>query len=177
MTIYFDEDIRPDEETESMMQAASEAALRGEGIDTENASISVSFVDAAEIRALNKQYRGIDKKTDVLSFPAYEAGQIPTEEELTEGEELALGDVVICEEVCEAQAKEFGHSVQREIIYLFTHSVLHLLGYDHENEEDKADMRAREKEVMSLLGLERKGDGLSESEPGLKDSGLSEDMQ
>ena len=164
MTIYFDEDIRPDEETESLMQAAAVAALSGEGIDPENASISVSFVDAVEIRALNRQYRGIDKKTDVLSFPAYEAGQIPTEEELTEGEELALGDVVICEEVCEAQAKEFGHSIQREIIYLFTHSVLHLLGYDHENKEDKADMRAREEEVMSLLGLERKSGELSGSD-------------
>ena len=161
MTIYFDEDVRPDEETESLMQAAAVAAVSGEGIDTENTSISVSFVDAAEIRALNRQYRGIDKKTDVLSFPAFEAGQIPVEQELTEGEELALGDVVICEEVCEAQAKEFGHSIQREIIYLFTHSVLHLLGYDHENEDDKADMRAREEEVMSLLGLERENSDVS----------------
>ena len=158
MTIYFDEDIRPDEETESLMQAAAVAALSGEGIDTEYASISVSFVDADEIRSLNRQYRGIDSKTDVLSFPAFEAGQIPVEEELAEGEELALGDVVICEEVCEAQAREFGHSVQREIIYLFTHSVLHLLGYDHENEDDKTDMRAREEEVMSLLGLKRSSD-------------------
>ena len=154
MTIYFDEDIRPDEETESLMQAAAVAALTGEGIDPENASISVSFVDASEIRKLNKEYRAKDKKTDVLSFPAFERGAIPTEEELTEDEELALGDVVICEEVCEAQAKELGHSVQREIIYLFTHSVFHLLGYDHETAEDKADMRAREKEVMALLNIE-----------------------
>ena len=155
MTIYFDEDVRPDDETESLMQAAAVAALSGEGIDPEDASISVSFVDAAEIRKLNSQYRGIDKKTDVLSFPAFESGEIPKEEDLEEGEELALGDVVICEEVCEAQAKEFGHSIQREIIYLFTHSVFHLLGYDHENEDDKADMRAREEEVMKLLELER----------------------
>jgi len=155
MTIYFDEDIRPDEETESLMQAAAVAALSGEGIDPETASISVSLVDAEEIRELNKKFRGIDRKTDVLSFPAFDAGQIPQEEDLTEDEELALGDVVICEEVCEEQAEEYGHSIQREIIYLFTHSVLHLLGYDHENEDDKADMRAREEAVMDLLGLER----------------------
>ena len=155
MTIYFDEDIRPDDETAGLMEAAFVAALEGEGIDPELASISVSFVDRKEIHSLNKQYRGVDRETDVLSFPAFDAGQIPVESELSEGEELALGDVVICEDVCEEQAKEFGHSVQREIIYLFTHSVFHLLGYDHETEEEKQDMRAREEEVMTLLGLER----------------------
>ena len=155
MTIYFDEDVRPDDATASEMEAAAVAALEGEGIDPQTASISVSFVDKAEIKKLNKEYRGVDKVTDVLSFPLYESGCIPAPEDLTEDEELALGDVVICEEVCEAQAKEFGHSIEREIIYLFTHSVFHLLGYDHETEEDKADMRAREEEVMSLLGLER----------------------
>ena len=155
MTIYFDEDVRPDDATASEMEAAAVAALEGEGIDPQTASISVSFVDKAEIKKLNKEYRGVDKVTDVLSFPLYESGCIPEPDELEEGEELALGDVVICEEVCEAQAKEYGHSIEREIIYLFTHSVFHLLGYDHETEDDKADMRAREEEVMSLLGLER----------------------
>ena len=155
MTLYFDEDVRPDDATATEMEAAAVAALEGEGIDPDTASISVSFVDKAEIKRLNKEYRGVDKVTDVLSFPLYESGCIPEPDELEEGEELALGDVVICEEVCEAQAKEYGHSIEREIIYLFTHSVFHLLGYDHETEEDKADMRAREEEVMSLLGLER----------------------
>ncbi|MBQ3931398.1 MAG: rRNA maturation RNase YbeY [Firmicutes bacterium] len=155
MTLYFDEDVRPDDATATEMEAAAVAALEGEGIDPDTASISVSFVDKAEIKRLNKEYRGVDKVTDVLSFPLYESGYIPAPEDLTEDEELALGDVVICEEVCEAQAKEYGHSIEREIIYLFTHSVFHLLGYDHETEEDKADMRAREEEVMSLLGLKR----------------------
>ena len=155
MTLYFDEDVRPDDQTAATLEAAAVAALEGEGIDPESASISVSFVDRKEIRRLNKEYRGVDKVTDVLSFPLYESGCIPAPEDLTEDEELALGDVVICEEVCEAQAKEFGHSIEREIIYLFTHSVFHLLGDDHETEEDKADMRAREEEVMSLLGLKR----------------------
>ena len=155
MTLYFDEDVRPDEETSSLMEAAAVAALEGEGIDPELASISVSFVDKEEIHRLNNQYRGVDRVTDVLSFPSYEAGQIPVESELEEDEELALGDVVICEEVCEEQAAEYGHSVQREIIYLFVHSVFHLLGYDHETEEDRQDMRAREEEVMTLIGITR----------------------
>ena len=155
MILYFDEDARPDEETSALLEAAAVAALKGEGMDPEPVSLSVSFVGKEEIRELNKNYRGVDRQTDVLSFPLYERGCIPSEEELEEDAELAIGDVVICEEVCEAQAKEYGHSVQREIVYLFTHSVFHLLGYDHETEEDKADMRAREEEVMSLLGLER----------------------
>ena len=155
MILYFDEDARPDDATAAEMEAAAVAALEGEGVDPENASISVSFVGKAEIKQLNKQFRGVDTVTDVLSFPLFESGQIPAPDELAEDEELALGDVVICEEVCEAQAKEYGHSIEREILYLFTHSVFHLLGYDHETEEDKADMRAREEEVMSLLGLER----------------------
>ena len=155
MILYFDEDARPDEETSALLEAAAVAALKGEGMDPEPVSLSVSFVGKEEIRDLNKTYRGVDRQTDVLSFPLYEKGCISAAEDLEEDEELAIGDVVICEEVCEAQAKEYGHSVQREIVYLFTHSVFHLLGYDHETEEDKADMRAREEEVMSLLGLER----------------------
>ena len=155
MTLYFDEDIRPDDQTAATMEAAAIAALEGEGIDPSFASISVSFVDKAEIRRLNKEYRGVDKTTDVLSFPAFEVGAIPAEEELEEDEELALGDVVICEEVCRRQAEEYGHSEEREIIYLFVHSVFHLLGYDHETEDDKQDMRAREEGVMELLGIAR----------------------
>ncbi|MBR5731352.1 MAG: rRNA maturation RNase YbeY [Firmicutes bacterium] len=155
MIIYFDEDARPDEETSALLEAAAVAALKGEGMDPEPVSLSVSFVGKDEIRKLNKDFRGVDRKTDVLSFPLYEKGCIPDAADLEEGEERALGDVVICEEVCEEQAKEYGHSIQREIVYLFTHSVFHLLGYDHETEDDKADMRAREEEVMSLLGLTR----------------------
>ena len=155
MTLYFDEDIRPDDQTAATMEAAAIAALEGEGIDPSFASISVSFVDKAEIRRLNKEYRGVDKATDVLSFPAFESGAIPAEEELEEDEELALGDVVICEEVCRKQAEEYGHSEEREIIYLFVHSVFHLLGYDHETEDGKQDMRAREEGVMELLGIAR----------------------
>ena len=76
MTIYFDEDVRLDDQTAAVMEAAAVAALEGEGIDPSFASISVSFVDKEEIRSLNAQYRNVDKETDVLSFPAFEAGRI-----------------------------------------------------------------------------------------------------
>ena len=130
----------PDEWTASTMQKAAEEALTLEGrsLDTE---LSVSFVDMEEIHQLNNQYRGVDRPTDVLSFPMFE--------------DENLGDVVICREKAEEQAKEFGHSYERELIYLFTHSIFHLLGYDHEVEEEKKEMRAKEEAVMTRLGISR----------------------
>lgn len=120
--------------------------VKEEGINPENVSISISFVDKNEIKKLNKQYRGVDKVTDVLSFPMYE-GKIPNVPE------IELGDVVICMDKVKAQAKEFGHSEEREKLYLFTHSVLHLLGYDHMKAIDKKIMRAKEEKIMALHNL------------------------
>ena len=115
---------------ETMGQAA-EICLRHEGIDPEGVEISLSFVTAEEIHELNRQYRGVDSVTDVLSFPLLEDLNelYDTEEGSSEEDEpVALGDVVICLERAEEQAEEFGHSREREIVYLFTHRVLHLLG-------------------------------------------------
>ena len=121
-----------------------------EGIDEERTEISVTFVEAEEIRELNRDYRDNDKVTDVLSFPQFDdLNDIP------DFGEICLGDVVICKERAQEQAEEFGHSFEREIIYLFTHSILHLLGYDHMEEEEKQEMRAREEEVMTHLGIGR----------------------
>ncbi len=152
MTIYFDEECRPGEETEELMNRAAMLCLENEEMETEDVSLSVTIVGKDEIRVLNRDYRNVDSVTDVLSFPAY-----GDEEEISleEGEELSLGDVVICEERAREQAEEYGHSFDRELIYLFTHSVLHLLGYDHMTDEDKAVMREKEEAVMSALGLTR----------------------
>ncbi|MBQ4233362.1 MAG: rRNA maturation RNase YbeY [Firmicutes bacterium] len=152
MTIYFDEERRPGEETEELMNRAAMLCLENEEMETEDVSLSVTIVGKDEIRVLNRDYRNVDSVTDVLSFPAY-----GDEEEISleEGEELSLGDVVICEERAREQAEEYGHSFDRELIYLFTHSVLHLLGYDHMTDEDKAVMREKEEAVMSALGLTR----------------------
>lgn len=107
--------------------------------------VSFSVVDEDEIQDLNRDYRGVDAVTDVLSFPLF------SREELEDG--AILGDIVICSQRAREQANDFGHSYEREIVYLSVHSLLHLLGYDHEEEEDKAEMRALEKEVMKRLGI------------------------
>jgi probable rRNA maturation factor len=151
MNIIFDEGQVVENDVLELMTKAANYAIEFEKIDTERTEISVSFVEAEEIKDLNCQYRNIDKVTDVLSFPQFEDLN-----DLPEEGELFLGDVVICKERAEEQAKEFGHSFKREIIYLFVHSVLHLVGYDHMDEEDKTEMRKQEEIIMSHIGLERK---------------------
>lgn len=121
--------------------------LRAENI-SENAEVSLSIVDKETIHKLNKDYRNVDRETDVLSFPLDEEGFD------NEGNPLILlGDIVICLDVAEDQAADFGHSLEREIMYLICHSTLHLLGYDHIEEDDKKVMRLKEKEVMKNLGV------------------------
>ena len=108
--------------------------------------VSITFVDINEIHQLNKEYRNVDRPTDVLSFPI-------DEDFIIDGVDTMLGDIVISMDIAKEQAKEYGHSLDREIMYLTCHSMLHLLGYDHMNDKDKTQMRAREKEVMSKLGV------------------------
>ena len=139
-----------------MLSAAAESCLRREGMDPETAEISLSFVSEEEIQQLNRDYRGVDSVTDVLSFPLLEdTGDLIVIGDEDEAEDLVLGDVVICLKRAEEQAEEYGHSKQREVVYLFVHSVLHLLGYDHMTEEERAEMRQREEEVMDELHLSR----------------------
>lgn len=135
------------------MKKSAARCLELEGVDESRTEISVSFVEAEEIKRLNAEYRQVDSVTDVLSFPQFDdMSDIPEEGE------ICLGDAVICRQRAEEQAEEFGHSFEREIIYLFTHSILHLLGYDHMTDEDKSEMRAREEEVMEYLGIGRQLD-------------------
>ncbi len=154
MEIYFEDGQAVSEEIRKTMERAACRCLETEGVDGQRAELSVTFVDPEEIRILNRDYRGVDKVTDVLSFPQFEGA-----DEMPQQGELCLGDVVICREKAAGQAEEFGHSFEREIIYLFTHSVLHLLGYDHMTDEDKRQMRQREEEVMEYLGIGRQENG------------------
>lgn len=120
--------------------------------------VSVTFTDNEKIKELNAQYRNIDRATDVLSFPLFD-------EDFEDEEELALGDVVLSLEKAQEQAKEYGHSFEREVAFLVVHSVLHLLGYDHEtSKEDEKEMFFRQEEVMKMLKLERKTDKEEECE-------------
>ena len=115
--------------------------------------VSVSFTDNAGIWELNKKFRGIDRPTDVLSFPLFdydgESEEPPVDELMG-----MLGDIVLSLEQARVQAEEYGHSFEREVAFLTVHSMLHLLGYDHETgEEDEADMRRRQSEIMERMGL------------------------
>ena len=106
--------------------------------------VSVTFTDNESIRKLNRKFRGINRATDVLSFPLFEEGADGTRE---------LGDVVLSLERCRAQAEEFGHSFERECAFLTVHSTLHLLGYDHVNgEEEEQDMRNRQTAIVEQMG-------------------------
>ena len=133
-------------------------ALAAEGVDFP-CEVDVLVTGDAGIHAINLEMRGVDRPTDVLSFPEFELtpGELPGAEDADPGTGLIpLGDMVLSMERVAAQAKEFGHSRRRELAYLVTHSVLHLLGYDHLDEGPmKEQMRAREETIMALLGLER----------------------
>lgn len=172
MNLIFDEDLlkesgisalERDKEREEilfMMKKAAVIALEKEGIADDNIEISISFVTKDEIRELNRVYRSIDKVTDVLSFPQFESVKdIASSRSIKDGEEkrrkqvkpLLLGDVVICLDLVNNQAEEYGHSFEREFLYLFIHSLTHLLGYDHLTKEEKAEMREFEEEILGLL--------------------------
>ncbi len=150
MEILYDEEMHLSDEILSYMTRAAEICVLHENLDPEKCEISFSYVDEETIRRLNRDYRGNDKITDVLSFP-----QFDDLDEAAYYDEICLGDVVICDAVAKRQAEEYGHSYERETIYLFVHSVHHLLGYDHMEEEEKKIMRGREEAVMKELGLER----------------------
>lgn len=115
----------------------------------ENTEIDVTVVTDSVIHKYNREYRDVDRPTDVLSF-ALDEGE---EEPLPGGAEHLLGDIIISAETAQRQAEEFGHGLMREIVYLAVHGGLHLLGYDHMEEKDKAVMRRREEEVMRAVGL------------------------
>ena len=116
------------------------------------AEVSVTFTDNEGIRELNQRFRSIDRPTDVLSFPLfdYEGSEEPPVDELVG----MLGDIVLSLEMAQVQAEEYGHSFAREVAFLCVHSMLHLLGYDHETgEEDEREMRRRQSEIMDRMGL------------------------
>ena len=113
--------------------------------------VDITIVDDEEIHQLNRDYRNVDRPTDVLSFALDEDDE--DEPELLEGQLHLLGDIIISAETATRQAEEFGHGLEREIVYLAVHGLLHLLGYDHMVEEDKVIMRAKEEEALRAINL------------------------
>lgn len=154
LMIYFENDqdkMQISYKLKRLVRLSVEATLAYEEIDRD-LEVSVTFIDNEGIRKLNRNYRKIDKATDVLSFPLFdfEGDGDAMEDELCN----MLGDIVISLERAAEQAEEFGHSFEREVAFLTVHSMLHLLGYDHEtSEEDELDMRRRQTAVMEMLGL------------------------
>lgn len=142
------------EELEAVMEKIALDSLKYEGFQ-EECEISISIVDNEEIHQINKQFRGIDRPTDVLSFPqlTFEEGEIM---DRNENGEVVLGDIIISLERAREQAEEYGHSLKREIAFLTAHSMLHLLGYDHMDDgPQKAQMRDREEVILGRLGITR----------------------
>ncbi|OXL84945.1 rRNA maturation RNase YbeY [Paenibacillus sp. SSG-1] len=141
---------------EVILQKAGEA----EGV--EDGEVALTFVDDKQIHELNLEYRGIDRPTDVLSFAMNESldEELDIVYELEQDEELhdmpeVLGDIIISLDRAKAQSEEYGHSVEREIGFLFVHGFLHLLGYDHQDAESEAEMMGKQEAVLAQVGLTR----------------------
>lgn len=131
------------------MESISACALAEHGLPP-TAEISLTICDNRTIRALNKEWREIDAATDVLSFPL-----LTPQEEIVITGELLLGDIIISLERAGEQAAEFNHSLEREILYLFTHGLLHLLGYEHEQPAEQQVMRLAEEKLLQAVGATR----------------------
>ena len=142
----------------ALIRRAIRTALAAEGVDFP-CEVDVCVTGDEGIHQINQEMRGVDRPTDVLSFPAFDLrpGELPGEEDADPATGLVpLGDMCLSLERVRAQAKEYGHSNRRELAYLVVHSVLHLLGYDHLDEgAEKARMRRREEAIMALLDLPR----------------------
>lgn len=137
------EDFQIDDELTSDIEKSIRICLLQE-LNDDNYEISLSFVSEAEIRKLNRDYRDKDSVTDVLSFPLDDDFAIQTN---------LLGDIIICCKRAIEQAKEYNHSIKREIVYLVVHSMFHLLGYDHIDESDRIVMRNKEKSALKEIGI------------------------
>ena len=155
MKIYIDysneqDKLSPPEDFERLIERCTVAALEEEEI-SDDAEVSVTLVDNARIREMNAEFRDIDKETDVLSFPmGDESFEVDPDTDA-----ILLGDIVISLEKAQAQAEEYGHSFRREVAFLITHSLFHLLGYDHMTAEEEAEMFARQERVLEKLGITR----------------------
>lgn len=147
--------ITPD--VEAFVNKIINAVLEFENFDSDY-EVSISFVDNVEIKELNRQYRSIDAPTDVLSFPLLEFDRNNNEvikKDVVVDTEIPLGDIVISTEKVIEQAKEYGHSQDRELAFLLVHGMLHLLGYDHIQESDEKIMFKKQEEILNLLNIKR----------------------
>lgn len=149
-----------EEETRRLLQRVMEQVLQGEGIEME-VVVGVTLVEPDRIQEINRAFRKVDSVTDVLSFPMID-GMLAQAAPAAllgcvdpETGALELGDLVLCPARAAEQAQEYGHSLRREMGYLCAHGMLHLLGYDHEDEDERAVMRQKEEQALAALSLTR----------------------
>ncbi len=162
LIIYFNNNqakVPVDYNLKHMFRHAIKQTLRFESVDR-NCELSVTFVDNEHIRTMNREYRNIDKETDVLSFPTgclYDSAYDSVDN-------VPLGDIVISLEKCREQGIMYGHGFNREFVFLTVHSALHLLGYDHEtSEEDEIEMRGIQTKITAMCGYPVKNNELRNS--------------
>lgn len=141
------------EEFEKLFNDVVKESLRYEEFDPE-CEVSLSIVSNDEIQEINKQFREIDAPTDVLSFPllTFEEGE---QADVNENNEIMLGDIIISIDKAKAQAEEYGHGLRRELAFLTAHSMLHLMGYDHMEEEEQKEMFKKQDDILNNLGITR----------------------
>ncbi|MGG4342746.1 rRNA maturation RNase YbeY [Paenibacillus lautus] len=154
------EDFQISEELIALLEVILQKTGEAEGVT--DGEVDLTFVDDEQIHELNREYRGIDRPTDVLSFAMNEITNDELEiiYELEEGEELesvpdVLGDIIISVPRAKLQSEEYGHSLERELGFLFVHGFLHLLGYDHQDEASEAEMMGKQEAVLAEVGLTR----------------------
>ena len=156
--VYIDAEVELSPTVEEQIRRAVLAALEGEGVDVP-CIVEVCITDDEGIHQTNREMRGVDRPTDVLSFPMFELepGEKPDPDWADpDTNKVYLGEMMISLERANAQAEEYGHSPEREVCYLAVHSVLHLLGYDHVDEGPmKAQMREHEEAILGKLGITR----------------------
>lgn len=140
------------EEYNELINKVLQKCFEEEGLLDSKLYISVILTNPDEIQKINREYRKVDKATDVLSFPMYERDEI---KDLNKEIEEPIGDVIISLEKVKEQADEYGHSFERELSYMLVHGFYHLMGYDHIEESDKKEMREKEENILNTLNITR----------------------
>lgn len=146
-------DIEENKKIKEFVESVVSKCFEIENLNNLNFYLSVTLTSSKQIHMLNKKYRNVDKETDVLSFPMFEKEELNQIINNKVGNKIpeAIGDIVICVQKVEEQAKEYGHSFERELAYMVVHGFYHIMGYDHIKEEDKVKMRPKEEKVLQEL--------------------------
>ncbi len=144
---------------EKYIQNIVEMVLEEQNINVDEVTVSITSATKEEIKAINSKYRGIEKETDVLSFPIFTAQELDDISKQKDDNKkikiIELGDIIICLDIVKVQAVSYNTGIFRELLYMITHGMCHLVGYDHIEESDKIKMRALEEKILNKLGVKR----------------------